>query len=156
MGIKKKRNKAGLGAPEPGYSLPVPPPIGTGESGTGQDMTIEAILCQLSSMRDNSKSFIDGPDADEIWQKDVDACDAATDILTALQSEGIKYTEQVRDLIADYNALAAQYQALHRKYEEPAEAVRLGTAFICPDCHRQITGRYPYHCGNCGKKLGWR
>ena len=123
-----------------------------------QALSIDAILAQLASMKDSSRSFIDGrdPEADAIWAADVAACEAATAILSALQDEGIKVPEQVRDLVHDYKALAEQYQKMHQRYEEPAAAERLGTAFICPDCHRQITGRYPYHCGNCGRKLGWR
>ena len=68
----------------------------------------------------------------------LDASDAAADILTALRAEGIKDAEQVRDLIADYNALAAQYQTLHRKYEQGRKAERLGGIFLCPDCHRKM------------------
>lgn len=125
-----------------------------------QTLSIDAILAQLASMKDNALSFIvpepADPEAQEIWKADVEACEVATAILSALQDEGIKDPEQVRDLVHDYKALAEQYQKMHQRYEEPTAAERLGTAFICPDCHRQITGRYPYHCGNCGRKLGWR
>ena len=120
-----------------------------------QSMSIDAILAQLASMKDNAKSFIDGPDADEIWQADVEACEAATDILTALQDEGIKDPEQVRDLIHDYNALAKQYHKLHQRYEEPAKVRRSGNAFLCPECNRQIRQLNAARCFNCGKRLGW-
>ncbi len=55
-------------------------------------MTIDAILAQLASMKDNSRSFIDGrdPEADAIWAADVTACEAATAILSALQDEGVR------------------------------------------------------------------
>ena len=120
-------------------------------------MSIDAILGQLASMKDNAKSFIDGndPEADAIWAADIATCEAATDILTALQDEGIKDPEQVRDLIHDYNALAAQYQNLHQKYEVEDKPVRLGNAFICPACNRQIRQLYAAHCWSCGKRLGW-
>lgn len=122
-----------------------------------QALSIDAILAQLASMKDNALSFIvEKEGADPVWAADVAACEAATAILSALQDEGVRTPEEVRDLVHDYKALAEQYQKMHQRYEEPAAAERLGTAFICPDCHRQITGRYPYHCGNCGRKLGWR
>lgn len=120
-------------------------------------MSIDAILGQLASMKDNAKSFIDGrdPEADAIWAADIAACEAATDILTALQDEGIKDPEQVRDLIHDYNALAEQYRGLHQKYEVEDKPVRLGNAFICPACNRQLRQLYTAHCWNCGKRLSW-
>ena len=122
-----------------------------------EGMSIDAILGQLASMKDNAKSFIDGrdPEADAIWAADIAACEAATDILTALQDEGIKDPEQVRDLIHDYNALAEQYQSLHQKYEVEDKPVRLGNTFICPACNRQIRQLYAAHCWSCGKRLGW-
>lgn len=119
-------------------------------------MSLDAIMEQLSDLKDIAASLQTPRDGPEPTASRVAACEAATGILNALQDEGIKDPEQVRDLIHDYNALAKQYQGLHQKYEEPAAAERLGTAFICPDCHRQITGRYPYHCGYCGRKFGWR
>ncbi len=121
-----------------------------------QGMGIDAILAQLASLKDNSKSFIDGkdPEADAIWQADVKACAAATAILSALQGEGIRDSEQVRDLIHDYNALAQQYQALHLKHEAAGKPERLGGVFLCPDCHRQTRPGNAY-CWNCGKRLDW-
>lgn len=82
-----------------------------------EGMSIDAILAQLASMKDNAKASIGDvdPEGDEIWRQDIAACEAATAILSALQDEGIKDPEQVRDLIHDYNALAAQYQNLHQK-----------------------------------------
>ena len=124
---------------------------------SSKGMSIDAILGQLASMKDNAKSFIDGrdPEADAIWAADIAACEAATDILTALQDEGIKDPEQVRDLIHDYNALAEQYRGLHQKYEVEDKPVRLGNAFICPACNRQLRQLYTAHCWNCGKRLSW-
>ena len=86
-----------------------------------EGMSIDAILAQLASMKDNAKASIGDvdPEGDEIWRQDIAACEAATAILSALQDEGIKDPEQVRDLIHDYNALAEQYQKMHQHYEKP-------------------------------------
>lgn len=120
-----------------------------------EGMSIDAILAQLASMKDNAKASIGDvdPEGDEIWRQDIAACEAATAILSALQDEGIKDPEQVRDLIHDYNALAEQYRGLHQKYEVEDKPVRLGNAFICPACNRQLRQLYTAHCWNCGKRL---
>lgn len=122
---------------------------------------IDAVLAQLASLKDNSKSFIDGtdPEADSIWVTDVAACEAATAILSALQDEGIKDPEGVRDLVHDYKALAEQYRKMHQKYEEPKTVLRIGgagarAACLCPDCRSQSRPGNAY-CWNCGKRLGW-
>ena len=157
MSKKKKRDRGG-GAPEPGYALPTPPlEKRPPEHHPSKGMTIDAVLAQLSSMKETAEPFIDGtdPDADKVLKEDVEAIEAATDILTALQDEGIKDPEQVRDLIHDYNALAEQYQSLHQKYEVEDKPVRLGNTFICPACNRQIRQLYAAHCWSCGKRLGW-
>ena len=119
-------------------------------------MPVDAILAQLSSLKDNSKSFIDGSDAeaDEIWAADVAACEAATAIITALQDEGISDPEQVRDLVQDYNAQAKQYQTMHQKYEVPVRPKNLGGVWLCPGCNRPIRPGNNY-CWHCGKRLGW-
>jgi len=125
-----------------------------------QGMSIDTILKQLASLKDNSKSFIDGkdPEADAIWQTDVEACEAATDILSALQNKGIKDLEQVRDLVHDYNALAEQYRKMHEKYEEPTKVLRSGigakAAFLCPECRNQNRPGSNY-CWHRGKRLAW-
>lgn len=124
---------------------------------SSKGMSIDAILAQLASMKDNAKASIGDvdPEGDEIWRQDIAACEAATAILSALQDEGIKDPEQVRDLIHDYNALAEQYRGLHQKYEVEDKPVRLGNAFICPACNRQLRQLYTAHCWNCGKRLSW-
>lgn len=157
MSKKKKRDRGG-GAPEPGYALPTPPlEKRPPEHHPSKGMTIDAVLTQLSSMKETAEPFIDGtdPDADKVLKEDVEAIEAATDIFTALQDEGIKDPEQVRGLIHDYNALAEQYQSLHQKYEVEDKPVRLGNTFICPACNRQIRQLYAAHCWSCGKRLGW-
>lgn len=122
-------------------------------------MGIDTILAQLASMKDNAQSFIvpepADPEAQEIWKADVEACEAATAILSALQDEGIKDPEEVRDLVADYKALAQQYQALHRKFEAGDRPERFAGIYLCPECKRQSRPGNPY-CWNCGHKLNWR
>ena len=123
---------------------------------TSKGMSIDAILAQLASMKDNAKASIGDvdPEGDEIWRQDIAACEAATAILSALQDEGIKDPEQVRDLIHDYNALAEQYRKMHQRYEEPEPIRRLGTACLCPDCKHTVRPDNPY-CWYCGKRLGF-
>lgn len=119
-------------------------------------MSLDAIMEQLSDLKDIAASMQTPRDGPEPTASRVAACEAATDILNALQDEGIKDPEQVRDLIHDYNALAEQYQSLHQKYEVEDKPVRLGNTFICPACNRQIRQLYAAHCWSCGKRLGWR
>ena len=118
-------------------------------------MSLDAIMEQLSDLKDIAASMQTPRDGPEPTASRVAACEAATDILTALQDEGINDHEQVRDLIHDYNALAEQYQSLHQKYEVEEKPVRLGNTFICPACNRQIRQLYAAHCWSCGKRLGW-
>ena len=121
-------------------------------------MSLDAIMEQLSDLKDIAASMQTPRDGPEPTASRVAACEAATDILNALQDEGIKDPEQVRDLIHDYNALAEQYQAMHKKYEEPAPVMRLGSgaraACLCPVCHNQSRPGNAY-CWNCGKRLDW-
>ena len=126
-------------------------------------IAIDAILAQLSSMRDNAKASIGGidPEGDEIWQKDIAACEAATAILSALQDEGVQDPEQVRDLVHDYNALADQYQKMHQHYEEQVKPELFGlveghyATYICPKCKSQVNLIHNY-CWKCGKRFGFR
>lgn len=89
-------------------------------------MSLDAIMEQLSDLKDIAASMQTPRDGPEPTASRVAACEAATDILNALQDEGIKDQEQVRDLIHDYNALAEQYRKMHQRYEEPAQVLRLG------------------------------
>lgn len=119
-----------------------------------QGMSIDAILERLADLKDVALFLQKPRDDPDITESRVAACEAATDILTALQDEGIKDQEQVRDLIHDYNALAEQYRAMHQRYEEPEPIRRLGTACLCPDCKHTVRPDNPY-CWYCGKRLGW-
>lgn len=109
-----------------------------------EGMSIDTILEQLAKAKDQT-----------VWQSVADACEAATDILTVLQDEGIKDPEQVRDLIHDYNALAEQYQKMHQHYEKPEKPIQLGAAYICPNCKKQLRQTNAGHCWACGKRLNW-
>jgi len=118
-------------------------------------MGIDSILAQLASLKDNARDSMTGSDDfDEVWKKDIAACEAATAILSALQDEGIRDPDEVRDLIADYNALAKQYQELHRKFEVGDKPQPLGGMHFCPECHRRSRPG-DNHCWNCGKRLDW-
>ena len=119
-------------------------------------ISIDAILSQLASLKDNAESFISGSgDFDEVWHQDIIVCEAATAILSALQDEGIKDPEQVRDLLHDYTALAEQYQKLHLQFEEGAKPERFAGVHLCPKCRKQMRPGNNY-CWNCGKRLDWR
>lgn len=120
-----------------------------------EGMSIDAILERLADLKDVALFLQKPRDDPDITESRVTACEAATDILTALQDEGIMDHEQVRDLFHDYNALAEQYRGLHQKYEVEDKPVRLGNAFICPACNRQLRQLYTAHCWNCGKRLSW-
>ena len=119
-----------------------------------QGMSIDAILERLADLKDVALFLQKPRDDPDITESRIAACESATDILTALQDEGIKDPEQVRDLIHDYNALAEQYRAMHQRYEEPEPIRRLGTACLCPDCKHTVRPDNPY-CWYCGKRLGW-
>ena len=124
-----------------------------------EGMSIDAILERLADLKDIAAALQTPRDGPEPTASRVAACEAATDILTALQDEGINDHEQVRDLIHDYNALAEQYRAMHKKYEEPAKPERFGlvaghyATYICPKCRNQVRPSHSY-CWNCGKRLG--
>ena len=100
-------------------------------------------------------AILEGLDLLESWSEDITFCKATIDILTALQDEGIKDPEQVRDLIHDYNALAEQYQKMHQHYEKPEKPIQLGAAYICPNCKKQLRQTNAGHCWACGKRLNW-
>lgn len=62
-------------------------------------MSIDGIISQISSLKDNSQSFITKDGDDEIWREDVRACESAIAILSALQDAGINEPDQIRDFI---------------------------------------------------------
>lgn len=100
-------------------------------------MTYKEIMEQLESIRDHSKDMARGKDADEIWQKDVEALDEAIDI------------------IADYEKAAAQTAELIERYEKPEMAIkRQAGIYTCPFCGKRTQVGHT-HCHWCGKKLTW-
>ena len=118
-------------------------------------MSIDAILERLADLKDIATIIPTPGDGPEPMASRVAACEAATDILNALQDEGIKDPEQVRDLIHDYNALAEQYQKMHQHYEKPEKPIQLGAAYICQNCKKQLRQTNAGHCWACGKRLNW-
>lgn len=118
-------------------------------------MSLDAIMEQLSDLKDIAASMQTPRDGPEPTASRVAACEAATDILNTLQDEGIMDHEQVRDLIHDYNALAEQYQKMHQHYEKPEKPIQLGAAYICPNCKKQLRQTNAGHCWACGKRLNW-
>lgn len=133
------------------------PPIAQGKSETPDRGTnIDKLLAQLSSLADNSRSFITGKSEDDefdaIWKADIEALEQAISIISALQDEGIRDPEQVHDLIADYNAIADERRELYCKYEQPSLTISVCGQDFCPECRNPI--RYqPRHCPRCGKRL---
>lgn len=83
-------------------------------------MTINDIINQLGSLRASSAEFAKSDPENEIWKADVAACETAIRILAALSGAGCTDLETTLDFLQDYNSLAKQYQALHRKYEAPS------------------------------------
>ena len=122
---------------------------------TSKGMSIDAILERLADLKDIATIIPTPGDGPEPMASRVAACEAATDILNALQDEGIKDPEQVRDLIHDYNALAEEYQKMHQHYEKPEKPIQLGAAYICPNCKKQLRQTNAGHCWACGKRLNW-
>ena len=121
-----------------------------------QYMSIDNILSQLSSLKDNSADNAKAQDADPIWQQDVDALEATIGIISALQDEGITDAEGVKDLIFDYNALGKQYQDLARKHLKPATPVHKDGVWHCPECNARTSFNHSF-CHKCGKKIGgWK
>ena len=116
-------------------------------------MTTERILEQLSSLKDNSESFAKSEDADPIWQKDIEALEAAICMISTLEDEGVNDAEALKDLIFDYNLSVKQNKELHRKFEVVAKVIRADGVFHCPECNRRVSFKHS-HCHWCGKKLG--
>ena len=97
-------------------------------------MSLSSLLGQIDSIKDNSASFLPGdgkqdPDK-KIWQDDVDACNAATEIIKKLQDWG----------------------SLHAKYEVPSQPVKKDGVWHCPECNHRVDPHHS-HCHWCGNKL---
>lgn len=108
-------------------------------------MSIDNVLAQLSGLKDDTP---DGHTAD--------ALEAAIDIISALQDEGISDAEGVKDLIFDYNALGKQYKDLHHKHIKQAAPVHKDGIWHCPECNARTSFNHSY-CHKCGKRIGgWK
>lgn len=100
-------------------------------------MTYDEIIEQLENIKDHCSDMARGKDADEIWQKDVDALDEAIDI------------------IADYEKATAQNAEMMQRYEKPEMAIkRQAGIYTCPLCGKRTQVGHT-HCHWCGKKLTW-
>lgn len=98
-------------------------------------MTINDIINQLGSLRASSAEFAKSDPENEIWKADVTACETSIRILAALSGEGCTDLETTLDFLQDYNSLAKQYQALHRKYETPGKPTHKDGVWHCPACN---------------------
>ena len=123
-----------------------------------QKMSIDDILSQLSSLKDNSQSFItDEKDDDrQIWRDDVTAIEETISIINALQDEGVTDADEVKDMIRDYRAVTKQVAEYQRKFETKARPKIGGEngVYLCPECGHRVQSRHTF-CHWCGKKLGW-
>ena len=138
-------------------------PMEDTETGAGEisiaarSLTIGSILDQMRSIRENAASFLHTPpepDEDDIWTADIEAVDAASAILSALQEEGIGNAEQVKDLLFDYGLANKQLQAMHEKYEKKAlpKMDENGQRCLCPSCNWKLHA-HAFYCHHCGKRI---
>lgn len=62
-------------------------------------MSIDEIIRQLSSIKDNAESFTTKDGDDEIWREDIAVCEELISILSEMQDAGINDTKQARKMI---------------------------------------------------------
>lgn len=123
------------------------------ESMDAMTMSMDRVLEQLSSLKDNSESFASDKNADPIWQNNMIALETAISMISTLQDEGVCDAEALKDLIFDYNLAAKQNKENHRKFEVPAKAIRKDDVWHCPECNHRVAPKHSF-CHWCGKKLG--
>ena len=123
------------------------------ESIGANTMSMDRILNQLSSLKDNSASFAGQSDADEIWNDDIRALESAISIISALQDNGVTDAQEVHDIFYDYHTQAKQVREMHRKYETITRPFMKDDVWHCPECNHRVHPRHSY-CHWCGKKLG--
>lgn len=84
-------------------------------------MTIEKLIEQMESIRDNSESFI-CEDSDIVWEEDVTACDVVIDLLQDMINTRREYGDTLRhyidllgvdDIEDDQKFVEAEYEAIH-------------------------------------------
>ena len=148
--LRQARSETLTEAPEIEAKPEQEPEVGIG-SGT---MTVDAITSQLAIMADDARSFLHEPQEPEdcIWLADIEACEAATAILSALQDEGIEDPEALRDMIFDYRLLGEQYKRMHQKFNIPSQPERIGNQVFCPTCGKQLQ-HFWKHCAECGERI---
>ena len=111
---------------------------------------------QIDSIKDNSASFLPGegkqdPDK-KIWQDDVDACNAATEIIKKLCEENCFSVAEAISYIAQSKKLLQDWGNLHAKYEVPSQPVKKDGVWHCPDCNHRVNPHHS-HCHWCGTRL---
>lgn len=119
-------------------------------------MSLSSLLCQIDSIKDNSTSFLSGegkqdPDK-KIWQDDVDACNAATEIIKKLCEENCFSVAEAISYIAQSKKLLQDWGNLHAKYEVPSQPVKKDGVWHCPDCNHRVNPHHS-HCHWCGTRL---
>ena len=111
---------------------------------------------QIDSIKDNSASFLPGEgkqDTDKkIWQDDVDACNAATEIIKKLCEENCFSVAEAISYIAQSKKLLQDWGNLHAKYEVPSQPVKKDGVWHCPDCNHRVNPHHS-HCHWCGTRL---
>ena len=117
-------------------------------------MNIEEILAQLSSLKENSQSFIT-KDSEPIWQKDVEALEQTISILSILADEGITDYDDLENAVYDDNLMRKEYRKMHEKYRCPQNPIHKDGVAHCPDCNKRVHPNHTY-CHWCGKLLGGR
>lgn len=109
-------------------------------------MSLSSLLCQIDSIKDNSASFLPGegkqdPDK-KIWQDDVDACNAATEIIKKLCEENCFSVDEAISYIAQSKKLLQDWGNLHAKYEVPSQPVKKDGVWHCPDCNHRVNPQF--------------
>ena len=106
-------------------------------------MEIDSIIARLGEMKSRCDT-----------EADKTACTEAAGILFTLWEGGVKTSEEAADLVYDYNAMAKQYQAMHKRFEIAEHVIRKDGVWHCPSCNRRAN-QYHSYCHACGKKLAW-
>lgn len=115
-------------------------------------ISINAVIRYLSDLRDYlaDTDYFD-PD---VQKHDITACEAAIQILAALEGEGCTDFEQVLDMLQDYRSQGKQLKAVCRRFQVGKKPVYRDGLWHCPDCNRRTKLHHSY-CHFCGKKLSW-
>lgn len=122
---------------------------------TASHLGMDKLVSQLSSLKDNSASFITGEPDRQIWKDDVTALEAAISICSALQDEGVNDAEGLRDLLFDYRAQARQIREMRARYEVESKPLNKNGLLLCPRCSHRVAPQHSF-CHWCGKRLEGR